>query len=359
MAAEKDEFVDLYAVLALSEDAKAEDIRKEINKLYLDAQQNLDHRNAKKRFAYQKMYEIYLPQARHLLLDRRRRAEYDRYLEAWRTGRSIEDVVESNPVPDMPDTGPETEEPPLPGMAAVEVDPELIAAEREEMWAKWKTGLATVSQGAGESDPASGAAASQSTEEGPPLQPAQQQQQATVQSQADALRQPVTPDQRTGNAQLPRPGARPAPPVPRSVAAAEAARRAGAARPGSIQSVRGANQGAGQHSSHEASHASEMERQREQQRYTLIKSAVQTAGLMWGGIWGGGIFLVGCVLLFVADSLKHYPLGMTRTVFAGICFLIVMAASIGGGIYGFRRAKRRAVGELSLLSVEDLMRRSR
>jgi hypothetical protein len=73
-------FIDLYELLHLSPETDSDTLRKHINKVYLEAQQNLDHRNAHKRLHFQQLFEIYLPQARHLLLDPARRAEYDRYL---------------------------------------------------------------------------------------------------------------------------------------------------------------------------------------------------------------------------------------------------------------------------------------
>src|SRR5688572_6020739 len=97
--AAQDEFVDLYEVLEVPEDADTEQIRKRVNLLYIEAQQNLDHRNVKKKLQFQQMYEIYLPQARHLLLDTRRRAEYDRYLQAYRTGSKVAPTAEAASAP--------------------------------------------------------------------------------------------------------------------------------------------------------------------------------------------------------------------------------------------------------------------
>src|SRR4028118_2106480 len=83
-------FIDLYELLHLSPEIDSDTLRKHINQTYLEAQQNLDHRNAHKRLHFQQLFEIYLPQARHLLLDAARRAEYDRYLKAYHSGRSVE-----------------------------------------------------------------------------------------------------------------------------------------------------------------------------------------------------------------------------------------------------------------------------
>src|SRR5690606_14996384 len=101
----------------------------------------------KRRLQYQQMYEIYLPQARHLLLDPRRRGEYDRYLAAYRTGSKVAPSEDSGTeVADSPNEIGRVEEPPIPGMAEIEVDPEVLAADGEDMWAKWKQGLELVSE---------------------------------------------------------------------------------------------------------------------------------------------------------------------------------------------------------------------
>jgi curved DNA-binding protein CbpA len=74
--------VDFYRLLQISSDADERALQQRIHQYYLEAQQNLDHRNARKRLHFQQMYEIYLPQARRVLLDPQRRAEYDRFLQA-------------------------------------------------------------------------------------------------------------------------------------------------------------------------------------------------------------------------------------------------------------------------------------
>ena len=72
--------VDLYGLLDVPRDADTARIRKRIAQLYLEAQGNLGHRNFRRRFYYQELFEIYLPQAHHLLLNEARRAEYDAQL---------------------------------------------------------------------------------------------------------------------------------------------------------------------------------------------------------------------------------------------------------------------------------------
>lgn len=135
-------FIDLYELLHLSPETDSDTLRRHINKVYLEAQQNLDHRNAHKRLHFQQLFEIYLPQARHLLLDPARRAEYDRYLQAYRSGGSVAPAPADAPQPRAPrvahDTSTQTSTVSAPEQ---QIDAEKLAAEREALWAKWKSGL--------------------------------------------------------------------------------------------------------------------------------------------------------------------------------------------------------------------------
>lgn len=351
-ATSQEEFVDLYEVLELPTDAESETIRVRLNTLYLEAQQNLDHRNAKRRLQYQQMYEIYLPQARHLLLDPRRRGEYDRYLAAYRTGSKVapsEDAgTEAEPSPN--EIG-RVEEPPIPGMAEVEVDPEVLAAEREDMWAKWKQGLELVS----EDDPAvdeSLPGADAAPAETEPAAPATQTAPAPRSQSTPPFARTAPPAPRTAGTQ------RPMPPAPRNPGAPPVRPTPPPQR--TPQIGRTGSVAAAQVEEQQQQQETENEKRREQQRYSLIKDSVQNAGLMWGGIYAGGIFFVGCIILFILDSnLRSYPLGMSRSLFSGICFTVVLVAAVLGGLLARRKAKRRAVGELSLYSLEELMRRKR
>lgn len=137
----QEDFIDLYDALNLPQDADIEKVRKRINVLYLESQQNLDHRNPKKRLQYQQLYEITLPQARHLLLDEGRRAEYDRYLTAFKTGTKVsatqdanEHYISTSKRSTVTERLKEEEG----------VDPEKLAEQREDMWAQWKHGLEQV-----------------------------------------------------------------------------------------------------------------------------------------------------------------------------------------------------------------------
>lgn len=76
-----DKAVNLYSVLEVSPDAEDEAIRRRINNLFLEAQSNIDHRNFRRRFYYQELYEVHLPQARLHLLNPERRHAYDHSLK--------------------------------------------------------------------------------------------------------------------------------------------------------------------------------------------------------------------------------------------------------------------------------------
>jgi hypothetical protein len=331
--AAQDEFVDLYEVLEVPESADTEQIRQRVNALYLEAQQNLDHRNVKKRLQFQQLYEIYLPQARHLLLDSRRRAEYDRYLQAYRTGSKVASTETAAPVEstigDMGGAPGKISDHDLPEIVEQEVDPEQLAAEREAMWAKWKTGLEAISEQA-PAEPLPGVNA-----------PAAAASHATAPPAAEGR-----------SASTPRAPARPAPRqvVPRF----DPNRAPRTARPAPRIG------GAPEYAAPNAETVSKQEKQREQQRFLLIKNSVQNAGLIWGIGIGAAVFVVGCAILFTLDNtLKPPPLKLSRPVFDLIGFFIVLLATAIGGLLARKKAKRRAVAELSLLSLEELLRRSR
>ena len=77
-----EDFVDLYALLKAEPDAPTDQLRARISALYLEAQRNLDHHNFRKRFYYQQLFEVHLPQAYESLLEPSRRAHYDACLAA-------------------------------------------------------------------------------------------------------------------------------------------------------------------------------------------------------------------------------------------------------------------------------------
>lgn len=351
-----DDFVDLYEVLHISVDAEASDIRKRINELYIESQQNLDHRNIKKRLQFQQMFEIYLPQARHLLLDKKRRAEYDRYLHAFRSGNRVESgppmagmsatsagtapttleangpaaapAVSDNLVENRSDVAFHFEDPELADLDLAPPDPAKLAAEREHLWSRWKTGLEhTIVDEPQARAGQQTASARQATPAAPPQRP--QTAPAPAPSSAavwHGLEAPATPK--------PQPAPRPYGAPAEAVAA-----------PASLDGLS----------------AEEIERRREHRRYALIKSEVENVGLRWALWTGFGYFMFGCVCLFLADDRyfsKHgYPLGFPRSIGNLIIFIgIIMVAALIS-FFTSRWSRQKAVNQLSSLSLEDLIRR--
>ncbi|HEX8834787.1 MAG TPA: hypothetical protein VF719_11325, partial [Abditibacteriaceae bacterium] len=291
----QDEFIDLYELLKLPPETDTATLRKRLAETYIEAQNNLDHRNAQKRLQYQQMYEVYLPQARHLLLDAARRAEYDRYLLAYRSGKPLSQI-EATPAAAKVDASALGSSPDIPEMAEAEenVDPEQLAAEREQVWNKWKSSL-----NFGEEEPAAS---------------------ASTTSAAATTARPVATAAPVATA----PAA--APPKPARVAGTTRA------TPKAASSSKLATE------EFEKQQREQHERNRAAQRQQILDNATQTAGLLWTFISGGATLVICCVLLFALDaylkSTKNYPFNMQRgsfniTGFIIVVFLAAIGASVG------------------------------
>ena len=83
MLLDDESLVDLYEVLEVEPATDAAILRKRISEQYLEARENLNHQNHRKRFYFRELYEIHLPQARLVLLDADKRAAYDEQLKAF------------------------------------------------------------------------------------------------------------------------------------------------------------------------------------------------------------------------------------------------------------------------------------
>lgn len=83
MILDEESFIDLYEMLDVSPETDASALRKRISVMYLEAGENLDHQNHRKRFYYRELYEIHLPNARLILLDLQKRAAYNEKLQAY------------------------------------------------------------------------------------------------------------------------------------------------------------------------------------------------------------------------------------------------------------------------------------
>ncbi len=150
----KDDFVDLYNLLDLPLSSTQSELRKVISILYLEAQKNLDHRNAQKKFYYQQMYEVHLPRARFILLNDKRRPEYDEHVRTFCTDRAEQRAAQlsnANLLEDVAHTASDV----LNGTGIIEdaaarvaqsvfeeeVTPEMLAARRESLWLQWQKSL--------------------------------------------------------------------------------------------------------------------------------------------------------------------------------------------------------------------------
>lgn len=105
---ERHEFADLYALLNAPPNAPAEVLSERINALYLEAQRNLDHHNFRKRFYYQQLFEVHLPQAHAWLLAPDKRAYYDACLNAWQQEREFPVAPVFAPISTTPDNASRT-----------------------------------------------------------------------------------------------------------------------------------------------------------------------------------------------------------------------------------------------------------
>jgi curved DNA-binding protein CbpA len=344
-----------------------------MNELYLEAQQNLDHRNVKKRLQYQQMYELYLPQARHLLLDPARRAEYDRYLQAYHSGH----LPPPAPVPEE-DEG-ETSTDVSTGTSSSDVaftfddaelaeaqepvDPEKQAEEREHLWARWKTGLehVLVDDGSGsagdtpaeydsagyddtgyetaEYDNADYANAGYNAESAG----TGYQTDYATEAQPDGAGY----DYSTAPAEAAPASRRPAPGTPASPRPA-GTRRTAAADPTAIDLS-------------DPEKVKEIEHQREVRRYALIKQAAQSAGMVWGWGTGAGFFFAACVIFYFLDnyltSTRNHPID--RSIFNALCLIGITLLSVFVGWTASSSARQRVIDELSHLALPDLVRRTR
>ena len=118
MNLDEESFVDLYEVLELWPEADTATLRKRISELYLEARDNLQHQSHRKRFYYRELYEVHLPLARLIFLDKEKRLEYDKQLREY-----FQKSGKPTSIHKPRDTGP-TRLDDLPGAAPVEeIDP--------------------------------------------------------------------------------------------------------------------------------------------------------------------------------------------------------------------------------------------
>ena len=136
------DFVNLYDVLQMPQESAPADLRKRISLMYLEAQKNQDHRNAQKRMYFQQLYEVYLPQARFLLLEPKRRTEYDQHLTVYREdqAKSVE-VEEALNAGEAQTSAVQAAAPVVEPGIEERMTPEELATYRAELWSRWEEGL--------------------------------------------------------------------------------------------------------------------------------------------------------------------------------------------------------------------------
>jgi hypothetical protein len=381
-----EEFVDLYEVLELPVDADRNTLRKRINELYLDAQRNLDHRNFATRVKYQELFEVTMPQARYILLDDARRDEYDRLVHAYRNNKNGTPIppsapqaasaprAEVNPNASLPgDSGPKIE--PLP----VEVDPEKLAKEREELWKKWKSGLEEALTTESETRPKarSAATASPTSFSLQPEAPAPAAPTSPASIQAKIQPAPV---ETAPTPSSPAPAAAPAPVAPApTVAPAAAAHKpvarpkvdisadfeqkapaapAAPAGPGVAPAPSGwVDTGTGELELTMA----EIEERRNEHRRQIMKEMLVNVGMIWGSIGALIIFVPG--FLIMVGTVGHYyprnapPLLKYSPNFIWIGgSIVILALSFFVAQALSKSMRRKRATQMAALTYEELLK---
>lgn len=141
-----DNFVDFYELLDMPLSSTGIELRKTISTLYLEAQKNLDHRSLQKKQFFQLLYEVHLPRARYLLLDEKRRTEYDAHVHTFRADRSQQRAAQNPEAAEdlsFATSSAENLTKAVPLKAEIEENmaPEEVAARRETLWQQWQTSL--------------------------------------------------------------------------------------------------------------------------------------------------------------------------------------------------------------------------
>lgn len=155
-----DNFVDFYEILQKPPTSTQTELRRQISALYLEAQKNLDHRNPQKKLFFNQIYENHLPRARYVLLDDKRRAEYDGHVRTFRDDRAAQRAAAqrataqnqiapknsqnssaNNTFDSNAFAKKDAEEGKLATKASTELDLAQLAAHRETLWQQWQESL--------------------------------------------------------------------------------------------------------------------------------------------------------------------------------------------------------------------------
>lgn len=355
----QEQFVDLYELLGVAPDSDAAAIRGQINKLYTEAQRNLDHHNFRKRFYYQELFEIHLPQAHQFLLNDAKRAEYDRCLVAFKAGQPLPETSETA----EPEPAPTTEG--LPAMRGDDGAPAPVATSAG-LPTRDITGSVLPSQdtvgnilpaksGDANLPAVSTSAPPAATPPAARTQPAGGALPGPTQAAAST---PVAPATAAGQKSALPPAAgetaratMPAPavtaPVAPVVAEPEPAQPAGVAAVAETKPWR-------------ALPADEVERRRDYKRRELIKSELEAAGRAWSIIGGVAAFVVVSGLLFLVLgflSSAGGSLANARGIVTAVMLVVGIEAARQCGKAASRSVRRKVVATLSRMPYDELLRR--
>ncbi len=335
-----DEFVDFYEALNLPPEAERKEVHRRISELYLEAQRNLDHRDFGTKIKYQEMFERVLPRARYILLDATRREDYDRLVRSFRGISEPVAPVPATPEPtfgagdassfrlaeleDVSAKGVAGRAPRVEALPTPALDSARMAAQRDEMWAKWKSGLeAAITHDETEPGPQSAKPAPRPS----PLSSSAPPRESNAQEEASAPRKP-------------RPQASP------------------------ISFNFGENS-SNTHDDEESARvtAFEIERQKTERKRAVMKEILDSVGLK-GTILGGIGTAVPLGALLVTAIGRYYPQGappqlalpLTLAWFLGI--VIVVGGAAFGASEMSKSMRRKASMELSMLPVEELLRKT-
>lgn len=322
-----DKAVNLYSILEVSPDAEDDAIRRRINDLFIEARSNLDHRNFRRRFYYQELYEVHLPQARLHLLDPERRNSYDqslklRVLPSVSSTRNEYSNLDSLPsVRESVRENVREEKPANRGADGLDLDslPSVDDA------AQIDAAKAKVAQRRAQLR-ASNLAATQLSQAQQTLSPADAAAFARFKAaQEESSPAPIAANSARSTSQIaPRP-------MPHGARPAEAA---------TVQTE-----------------AMQLERRRDMKRRELIKYELMAVGTQWAAISAFGTLAIGIAAWF---GIQHW----IQTKNAGADFLInlggviaccFIAAAVGRTAH--REARRRTVALLSQMPYEQLLRR--
>lgn len=315
-----DKAVNLYSVLEVSPDAEDETIRRRINDLFLEAQSNIDHRNFRRRFYYQELYEVHLPQARLHLLNPERRNAYDQSLNL----RILPSVSNTRNEYSNLDSLPTLREEKLVNRGADGLDLDSLPSVDDAAQTQAQETQAEIARRQAKLR-ADNLAATQQLQAQQKLSPAD----AAAFARFKAAQEDSQPAQTAANTPRSTPQKVPTPSYK--------------ARPVETTTAQ--------------TEALQLERRRDMKRRELIKYELMAVGTQWAAVSAFGTLAIGIAAWF---GLQHFI--QTKNVGAdflvnlgGVIACCFIAAAVGR--IAHREARRRTVALLSKMPYEQLLRR--